>query len=111
VALTVPSCPRLWGVRDEDAGHVRRYRADALRGAVASAGLTLARLTHYQFALLPLVAATRLGGGRRARDREDLPPDWLNTILGAVNAAEARVARRFDLPLGSSLVAAARRPV
>lgn len=110
VALTVPACPRLWGVRDEDAGHVRRYRADGLRAAVASAGLTLERLTHYQLALLPLVAATRLLGGRRLRDREDLPPPWLNAVLGAVNAVEARVAARVDLPLGSSLVALARRP-
>ena len=109
VALTVPACPRLWSARDEDAGHLRRYRRRGVRKLLGAAGLEPERLTHYQFALLPLVAASRVVGGRRLRDREDRPPRVVDAALGAVNALEARVARRVDLPWGSSIVAVARK--
>lgn len=110
VALTVPACPWLWSTRDEDAGHLRRYRRKSVLELVRSAGFVPDRLTHYQFALLPLVAASRLVGGRRLRDHEDRPSRRLDAALGAINAAEARLARRFDLPWGSSIVAVARKP-
>jgi ubiquinone/menaquinone biosynthesis C-methylase UbiE len=109
VTLTVPACPRLWSVRDEDAGHLRRYRSADVRALARAANLALERLTHYQLALFPLVVASRVAGGRRLRDAEDLPPRWLNGAFRAINVAEARLARHVDLPWGSSIVAVARK--
>jgi SAM-dependent methyltransferase len=110
--VSVPAGPRLWSVRDVSAGHRRRYTRRALRDLLAGAGLNVARLTAYQFALLPLVAAARIAGrkGPALRDREDRPGALVNALLGAVNVAEASLAPFVSLPWGSSLVAVCRKP-
>jgi len=70
------------------------------------------RVTYYQCALFPVLAAARLAVPRRAlRDAEDRVPPLVNALLTVVNSLEARAARWINVPWGSSLVVRARSPV
>lgn len=101
---TVPAVRALWSVRDEAAGHRRRYSRAMLRELLARHGFRVRELRGFQFVLLPLVLLSRL---RRksvaARDLEDMPPRWLNRLLLAVNRLELRLPRFLRPPVGSSL--------
>ena len=112
LVASVPAYPWLWSVRDEDAGHLRRYGGRTLERVLREAGLVPSDLLHYQCLLFPLVVASRLAGrrGTAARDLEDAPPRFANRALGAVNRFEVRLGRHVRFPFGSSLVAAAEKP-
>lgn len=103
---TVPAMPSLWSVRDEAAGHRRRYDRHGLRALVARHSFGVRDLHGFQFALLPLLFLSRVGRRRSkaARDFEDSPPRWLNSLLLAVNRLELRLPRVLRPPVGSSLV-------
>jgi SAM-dependent methyltransferase len=109
--LSVPAFPWLWSYRDEAAGHLRRYTGATLRRAVESAGLVVEERRYYQFLLFPLLAVSRLMARQsaRQRDREDLPPLWLNSLLARLNRAEASWSDSVRWPWGSSLIAVCRR--
>ncbi len=94
--VSVPAGPRLWSFRD----------------LLLGAGLDVERLTAYQFALYPLLAAARIAGrhGPAVRDREERPGPLLNRLLGAVNVTEASLAPFVSWPWGTSLVAVCRKP-
>jgi SAM-dependent methyltransferase len=112
LVCTVPAHPWLWSEHDVALHHVRRYRAPELRALLQSAGFGLRRLSYYNAALFPAVAAVRLlqrlGPERppeAARSDVKLPPRPLNALLAAVLGAERHVLRRADLPIGVSLLA------
>ena len=117
--VLVPAWPSLWSVRDERAGHLRRYTRRTLRRVVSDAGFDVVTLRGYQLTLLPLVAATRWYAARRpsagpttSLHHEEHPPGPLNTVLGWVNGAEAAMVTWPVAvpPTGTSLVLVARRP-
>jgi SAM-dependent methyltransferase len=102
---TVPAVRALWSVRDEAAGHRRRYSRTMLRVLLTSHGFRVRELRGFQFVLLPLVLLSRLTRRKSvaARDLEDAPPRWLNRLLLAVNRIELRLPRLLRPPVGSSL--------
>jgi len=110
--VSVPAGPRLWSFRDVDAEHRRRYTRRGLRDLLVRAGLEVERLTAYQFALYPVLAAARIVGRNspRMRDREERPRGVVNSLLGAVNVGEAWLAPFVSWPWGTSLVAVCRKP-
>lgn len=112
VAVSVPALPRLWSGRDRAAGHLRRYTRRGLERLLRDGGLAVEALGYYQFFLLPLVVLSRLSN--RSSDRpvelEERPPRALNRVFTAINRAEAALADIVPPPLGSSLIAVARRP-
>lgn len=113
VVATVPAHQALWSFRDDDAGHLRRYSRPALRAALAASAFDVERCSFFHGALLPALAVARVIGRRRphVRNLEDNPPGALNRILSRVTAAEAGLAERnVRPPIGSSLLAVARRP-
>ena len=112
ILVSVPAFQRLWSFRDADAGHLRRYSRRGLEDAVRRSGLVVERVTYYQWTLFPVFVAVRLAmrRWRPLRDAEERVPRLLNTFLTVVNRAEARAARRVDLPWGSSLFVRARSP-
>jgi len=102
---TVPAVRALWSVRDEAAGHRRRYSRGKLRALLGRHGFRVSELRGFQFVLLPLVFLSRFTRPKSvaARDLEDAPPLWLNHLLLAVNRIELRLPRFLRPPVGSSL--------
>jgi SAM-dependent methyltransferase len=114
--VTVPAYPALWSLHDEANHHYRRYSRAALRGAAATAGWTVTRVSSFNSVLLPPAAAVRLAQRRfGAHDgySDDLAigPGWLNDVLEAPLAMEASwLSKGRTLPFGLSLVAVLQRP-
>jgi ubiquinone/menaquinone biosynthesis C-methylase UbiE len=96
-------------------GEVRRYHRRDLLARLERAGFNVARITYTNFAVLPLVAAVRLTQrliGFKESDREiSVPPAPLNALLSSMLAVEAAALRVVNMPLGSSLLALARKPL
>jgi ubiquinone/menaquinone biosynthesis C-methylase UbiE len=108
---TVPAFPFLWSERDELAGHRRRYRRAALVTLFEAAGFEVAETAYYQFALFPLLVASRIVARRRpgATTLEEQPAPTLNAALRRLNELEVRVGSRLRWPWGSTLALAARK--
>jgi SAM-dependent methyltransferase len=102
---TVPAVRALWSVRDDAAGHRRRYSRGMLRALLGRHGFRVRELRGFQFVLLPLVFLSRFTRPKSvaARDLEDGPPRWLNRLLLTVNRIELRLPRFLRPPVGSSL--------
>jgi len=113
--VTVPQYGWLWGEHDVLAHHHRRYTRALLLGRAGAAGLRCERVTAFNTALLPAIAAVRLAqrARRRAQPGSDLdrtPQGVVNGALERVIRAEAALIRRGrDLPAGVSLLAVLRR--
>lgn len=103
--LTVPAVSALWSVRDEAAGHRRRYSRSTLRAVVTRHGFRIRELRGFQFLLLPVVVLSRLTrpASTAARDFEDAPPHFLNRLFLAINRIEQLLPHWLQPPVGSSL--------
>jgi len=110
--LTVPAMPELWSYRDEDAGHLRRYRREGLARLLEACGFDVKGIRHYQCLLLPLLMVTRRLGrrGPRARSLEEKRIPFFNTAATWINRLETRIGDVVPLPFGSSLVAVCGKP-
>jgi SAM-dependent methyltransferase len=109
--VRVPALRALWGAHDEAVHSRHRYARGELRALLEGAGLAVVRLTYGNGVLLPLVAARRTLDrltGRHGSDVGFLPAP-LEWTFRSVLRAEARLLRRFSLPLGTSLFALARK--
>lgn len=108
VIATVPALQSLWSVRDDAAGHRRRYGRASLRALFERHGFRIAELRGFQFLLLPALYLSRATRRNNiaARDAEDAPPRWLSRLFLAINRFELRFLRP---PVGSSLVIVAFR--
>ena len=110
--LSVPAYASLWSQRDTVAGHKRRYNRPMIRALLKAGGFDLSELSGYQFFLLPLIWWSR-SGRKRSADcvaREDTVSPPLNRVLRRINEWEVSMASSlWAPPVGSSLVAAARR--
>ena len=108
--VTVPALPWLWSSHDDVNRHFRRYTLDTLTEALREGGFRPGKASYYNAILLPLAIArkfvARLSGGDE-HHLEDLPGP-LNSLLRGVLSLEGRVVSRRSLPLGASLIAAAR---
>lgn len=113
---TVPALGLLWGRQDIYAEHRRRYRRAELRAQLEAAGFEVLRLSYFNSWLFPPILAFRLLSrpfARRARgsDMDLRLPRLVERGLAGVLRSESGLLRRFDLPLGVSLIAHARRTV
>jgi SAM-dependent methyltransferase len=121
--LTVPAHPSLWSYFDEASHHCRRYEIDELRRKLVGAGYRVEYATYYMASILPLVW---LGRRLRSVKRRNAAPDvdgakalasgelrvipGVNSLLAFLLSLEAPlIARRRHLPIGTSLLAVARR--
>lgn len=95
-------------------GEVRRYHGRELRDHLARTGFSVQRITYTNFTLLPLVATLRFAQrfiGRKESDREiTVPARPINAVLSGALAVESVALRAVNMPLGSSLLALARKP-
>jgi SAM-dependent methyltransferase len=121
LALSVPAHPWLFSNNDRISHHQRRYTKRALRERLESAGFAIERLTFANAVLFPLIAPAVLG--MKALEKSGLmgaqpehtnlsfiPPAALNSLCYGAFAVERHVSKRFDLPLGHSLLAVVRAP-
>lgn len=126
VVITVPAFMWLWSNNDVINAHVRRYTAGELRDKLQQVGFRIRRMTYNNFLVFPLAAAMILA--RRGTKREpqlashhldedeyqvemEPAPPLLNAILSVVGWVEAQVLRWLNLPIGTSIICIAEKPV
>lgn len=123
--LTVPAHRSLWSYFDTASDHYRRYETDELHDKLVQAGFRIEYLTQYMVSIFPLVRIGRTAATLRARlqrGKADQAQEMLydelrvrpgvNEILQWLLALESRfIAQRHRLPIGTSLLAIARKDV
>jgi ubiquinone/menaquinone biosynthesis C-methylase UbiE len=116
--LNLAALELLRGSHSVLAEEVRRYTKPLVRQALARAGLVPERITYTNFSLFPVMLATRWWQRVRGANRPEvivedmkLPPAPVNTTLTAILSLEARALRVTNLPVGSSILILARKPV
>ena len=115
LCLNLPAFRWLAGEHDVAVETKRRYTRAELLVLLARAGFVPERLTYWNSALLPVVAAARGLSRLRGRDAATahsdvtVPAAPINGTLRAITQLEGRLLRRVDLPIGSSLLCVARR--
>jgi SAM-dependent methyltransferase len=116
LVLNTAALPMLRGNHAVFGAEVRRTTRPQLSAALARAGFRVERLTYTNFTLFPLMLAVRLGqrliglaspeeGGTDIA----IPPSPVNSTLTAMLRMEAIALARLNMPIGSSLLALARR--
>lgn len=112
ILVKVPALKILWGAHDEAVHSRHRYTRRELETLVEKAGLTLIRSTFANSLLFPVLLARRFLDRRLNRHGSDvaLLPAPVERIFGALLAVEAGLVRGFNLPIGASLFAVARKP-
>lgn len=124
--VTVPALMWLWSQNDVVNLHQRRYSTAELAQKLETAGWRLP-FCSYNFTLIfPLSAGLIVGRrwlGREPQmesphfddgayqvEMEPAPP-WLNSLLEGVGKVEVALLRRMRLPVGTSIIAVAQKPV
>jgi ubiquinone/menaquinone biosynthesis C-methylase UbiE len=111
--LNVAALPVLRGNHSVLGGEVQRYTRRGLRRHLQRAGFQVRRLTYTNASILPIVAgvrfAQRLRGHRESNAEMTVPAAPINAALSGLLALEASALRVMDMPLGSSLLALARK--
>ena len=111
--LNVAALPVLRGNHSVLGGEVQRYTRRGLRRHLERAGFQIRRLTYTNASILPIVAgvrfAQRLAGHRESNAEMTVPAAPINAALSGLLALEASALRVMDMPLGSSLLALARK--
>lgn len=107
ILLTVPANRWMWSAHDTVHHHFRRYNGADLRGVVATAGLRVASMTHFNTILFPLAALFRILGKLTGREDADdaQPAAPLNAAFTAVFGLERHLVGRIPMPFGVSLLA------
>jgi SAM-dependent methyltransferase len=113
--VNVAAIDALRGNHSVLSGEVRRYSRTDLSRRLEAAGFRVTRATYTNFSILPMVAAVRLkqrfsGAHVESQDEITVPPAPVNALLSGLLAVEAAALRVVNMPLGSSLIAVARRP-
>ena len=99
-------------------GEVRRSTRRRLRAVLGRSGFEIQRLTYTNASLFPLMLVVRttqrlvgLATPEEAGTDVAMPPAVLNWLLGVLVSCEALALRVMDMPIGSSLLCVARKPV
>ena len=113
--LAVPAYRFLWGAQDEVSRHVRRYTVPELGARMKAANFAVRRLTYFNTALFPPIAALRLLRRFIPATRSDESdfhapaPGPINGLLAAIFGSEAALVARHDLPFGVSILGLAEK--
>ena len=111
--LTVPAIPWLWSRHDEANAHFRRYQPGGLRDVLETAGFAVGSIRFYfAWTVGPMLLRHWLAPAGRGTSDYDvaIPPGPINGALTAYSRVEHALGRLIPWPIGSSLLAIARRP-
>lgn len=116
--VAVPAYSFLWSDADIAAGHFRRYSRSKLVRLLEEVGFEVAYSSYFFAALVPALATFRslpylLGKKGKSEQEEDhrLPGNIIGTALRkSLLAEERRIKRGKSVPLGTSVIVAARKP-
>ena len=119
IVINVAALDMLKGDHSVLGGEVRRYTKTELRCKLEAAGFRVKRLTYTNASLFPITATVRalqrLRGVKPESENEGdfhVPPAPVNALFSAVLAVEAKlVAAGVNMPVGSSLLCLAQKPV
>lgn len=109
--LKTPALKILWGAHDEAVHSRHRYTRGELESLLEGAGLTLVRSTYANSLLFPVLLSRRFldrALNRHGSDVALLPPP-LERLFYRLLAVEAGLVRVFNLPIGASVFAVARK--
>jgi 2-polyprenyl-3-methyl-5-hydroxy-6-metoxy-1,4-benzoquinol methylase len=114
VLLTVPALPQLWSAHDVANCHFRRYTRSTMSQVLASAALEPIRLQYFfGWTVLPMVMRRLMNpsnrNGASGSYSVQIPPALLNRALYGLSVVEQSAAALGGMPLGSSILAIARR--
>ena len=117
--LHVAALPILHGKHSVLSEEKRRYTPGRLRSIVESAGFRIERLTFDHFSLLPMMLPVRAWHRLTATDgvvaagegEITVPIAPVNALLTGLVSLEALALRAVDMPIGSSLMCLARKPI
>jgi len=107
VILTVPAREELWSRIDETSCHKRRYTKERLKSLFSGAGLKPLS-TEYMFMSLYLPMKFMRSKSIRGEDQFNINRP-VNTLLTLLFDMERLISGKFPLPIGTSLVAVARK--
>lgn len=115
--VNVAAMKMLQGDHSVLSNEVRRFERDELSGCMTAAGFEVRRITYTNFTLFPLVAIVRAFQRRRGLRAGDgvhhelqVPPEPVNGLLTGLLLLESVWLRRFNAPVGSSLLCLAQKP-
>jgi SAM-dependent methyltransferase len=112
--VTVPAYRFLWSLHDEALGHRRRYMASEVHRLCNENGFAMVRRTYAITLPLPGIAGFRVAQGlipslyTRGSSYVRLPK-LVNAFMVGLLRAETAVLAKFDLPIGTSILAVARK--
>ena len=116
--VTVPAHQSLWSYSDEAAHHCRRYSSTDLRQKLESAGFIIEFISNFMACVVPLVWCYRKLAELRRKtntiqqltsDEFRIVPIVNQLLMGGLYLEAKWVSRRHRLPIGTSLVAVARK--
>jgi ubiquinone/menaquinone biosynthesis C-methylase UbiE len=126
MVVTVPALMWLWSQNDVVNLHQRRYTAAELRTKLQTAGWSVPYCGYNFTAIFPLSAGLIVGRRLLGREPEQASPHFdddayqvemqpaspgLNALLETVGKGEVALMRRMQLPIGTSVIAVAQRPL
>lgn len=112
LVLNVPAFKWLWGPHDVALHHHRRYTRTEVRLLLQDAGFKVELLSYSVFFLFPVVVGVRLLDRifrREAKVRLPEVGSFLNHLLICLMRLEGKLLQWVPLPVGSSVVAVARK--
>ncbi|MBA3531945.1 MAG: class I SAM-dependent methyltransferase [Ardenticatenales bacterium] len=124
ILISVPAFQGLWSFNDDINDHKRRYTAGELEQKLSRVGFAPLQSTYNNFLLFPLAAAVIFANKRKAPPADlkshyfdedayqvDMQPTHpaVNMVLGTVGRVEEALLKSFSLPVGTGLIAIARK--
>ena len=103
--ITVPAFQSLWGLQDELAHHLRRYRLPHIKDLVEAVGLNCVRCFYFNYLLfVPIWAARRVlrAVNVKVPSEGQLNTVLLNQLLSLIFEFDVRTARWLKPPFGVS---------
>ncbi len=111
MVITVPALQLLWDHHDEINHHRRRYSAGGLKRVLTCRGIELLELRYlFPSLVIPKLMVRIMNAGRRRKvSQHGIPAAWINRALERLCVLEDRMLARLALPLGTSVLAVARK--